>query len=141
MSTSAISGVGAQFKRENDGSSGEFTAISEIRRISRSGRVRKTLDATDLDSTDGYNEFITGFRDGGSWELEMYWTEAGYTQFNDDFESDDSHNYQVVLPDAGDFTIEFAGYVIDVGNMEMTPEDTVVMPVIIKVTGADSITT
>lgn len=141
MSTDALAGVGARFLRENDDSSGEYTAIANIRRIRRTGKRRDNLEATDLDSTGGYREWITGFRDGGTFELETYWTPTNDTIFNDDFDDDDPHGYGVEFPDAGDYTRHFDGYVTEMGNVDITADGVLMMPVMIKVTGADTITT
>ena len=66
MSTEALSGVGFEFLRDS-------TKLSEVRSVNRSGRERQTIEVTDLDSTGGYREYITGFRDGES----LFWRCTG----------------------------------------------------------------
>ena len=136
----AIAGVGTAFKRESDESSGVFSAIAEINSITGPGMTRDFIDVTNLDSTGGYREFIGGFRDGGNVTLNMNFTIDGYNQMKDDYENDDSHNYQIVLPDTGETTLEFAAFVTDL-PLSVTADDKITIDVTLKVTGQVSLTT
>lgn len=136
----AIAGVGTSFKRESDSSSGVFNAIAEVNSITGPGMTRDFIDVTNLDSTGGYREFIGGFRDGGNVTLNMNFTIDGYNQMKDDFEDDDSHNYQIVLPDTEATTLEFAAFVTDL-PLSVTPDDKVTIDVTFKVTGQVTLTT
>lgn len=129
----AISGVGTSFTRGNGEASTEtFTAIAEVNSISGPGMSRDFIDVTSLDSTGGYKEYIGGFRDGGTLSLNMNLTLAGYNSMKDDFEDDDSVNYQVVIPST--MTLDFAGFVTDL-PMDITPGDKITCNVTIKITG------
>jgi len=140
MPSSAFSGVGTQFKRGNGAATEAFTAIAEVNSITGPGLTADFIDVTSLDSTGGYKEYIRGFRDGGEVTLNMNFTLAGFNTMKDDFESDDSVNYQIILADTGATTIEFAGFVTDL-PLSITPDDKVTCDVTIKVTGQVSITT
>ena len=137
--TQAIAGVGCQFKREGDSSSGVFHAIAEVNSIKGPSMTRGFIDVTSLDSTGGYKEFIGGFRDGGQVTLNMNFTIGGYGQMLADFEDDDSHDYQIVLVDTGATTIEFAAFVTDL-PLSITPEDKVSVDVTLKVSGQVTLT-
>ena len=106
----AIAGVGTSFERGDGASSESFTAIAEINSITGPGMTRAFIDVTSLDSIGGYREFIGGFRDGGTVKLNMNFTRDGYEQMRLDFVSDDSVNYQIVLPDSGNTTLGFAAF-------------------------------
>ena len=136
----AIAGVGTAFKRESDESSGVFNPIAEINSITGPGMTRDFIDVTNLDSTGGYREFIGGFRDGGNVTLNMNFTIGGYNQMKDDYEDDDLHNYQIVMPDTGETTLEFAAFVTDL-PLSVTADDKVTIDVTLKVTGQVSLTT
>lgn len=137
----AFSGVGAQFKRGNGSSGAEtFTAIAEVNSIAGPNKTRATIDVTSLDSTGGYREFIAGFRDGGEVTLEMNFTLDTYNTMNDDFEDDDTHNYQIVLPDTGETTFEFAALVTSLG-LAVPMDDKVTAPVTLKISGQVTLTT
>jgi len=139
MPSSAIAGVGTQFKRGDGASNEEFTAVAEVNSINGPGMTRDFIDVTSLDSTDGYREYIGGFRDGGQITLNMNFTRAGYEQMRVDFEDDDSVNYQIVLPDAGQTTLDMAAFVTDM-PLSITPDDKVTLDVTLKVTGVVSLT-
>jgi len=136
----AIAGVGAQFKRESDSESGVFSAIAEVSNIGGPELARDTIDVTSLDSTGGYREFIGGFRDGGEVSLSMNFTIDTYNQMKTDYESDDTHNYQVVLPDTGATTLEFAAFVTRLG-LSVPTDNKISADVTIKITGQVTLTT
>ena len=137
----AIAGVGAKFKREvAGGSSAEpYDAIAEIKSIGGPEMSRETIDVTSLDSTGGYREFLASFRDGGVVTLEMNFTRAGWEDMLTDFQSDTAVNYQIVIPDAGETTLDFAALVTRLG-LSITTEDAVTAPVTLKITGQVNMT-
>jgi predicted secreted protein len=135
--SNAIAGVGAQFKREV--SSGVFTAVAEVKSITGPGMTRDFIDVTNLDSTGGYREYIAGFRDGGELTFSMNFTLDGYDDLLADFNSNTSHNYQVVLPDTGNTTFDFAGYVTAL-PLNIVPDDAITVDVTIKITGQVTMT-
>lgn len=133
----AFSGVGTLFQRDSGASSSAeavYSSIAEINSIAGPNKSRSTIDVTSIDSTGGYREFITSFRDAGEITLEMNFTRDGYDDMNDDFESDSSQNYRIVLPDTGNTRFYFTGYVTALG-MSVPYEDKVTASVTIKITG------
>ena len=130
----AISGVGTVFKRSNMASSPTFGAVAEVNSIQGPDKSRGTIDVTSLDSTGGYREFIGSFRDGGQVVLEMNYTRDGYLDMNDDFESDTLVDYQIVLPDTGNTTLDFSGLVVNLG-LGIPMDNKISAPVTIKVSG------
>lgn len=131
MSSNAFAGVGTLFRRW---SGSAWVNIAEINSITGPGMTRDTIDVTSLDSTGGYREFIGGFRDGGTVQLAMNFTRATLDTMKDDFESSDSQNYEIVLQDVENTTVEFVGLVTEL-PLEITPDDKVTMTVSIKVSG------
>lgn len=132
MASQAFAGVGTTFSRSDMGSSPTFTPIAEITGIEGPDKSRGTIDVTSLDSEDGYREFIGGFRDGGTIELEMNYTEDGYDDMNDDYESEDRVDYQIALPNG--VILTFSGLVVNLG-MAIPLDDKVSAPVSIKISG------
>jgi len=131
----AIAGVGTLFRRW---SGSAWVNISEVNSINGPNKTRETIDVTSLDSTGGYREFIASFRDGGTVQLTMNFTRATYDLMNDDFESDDSQSYEIVLPDDENTTLEFVGLVTEV-PLSISTDDKVTADVTIKVTGQPTI--
>jgi len=134
MSSTAVSGVGTLFRRWSTASS-KFVNLTEITSISGPSKSRDTIDVTSLDSTDGYREFITGFRDAGTVQLNMNFTRASFDLMNDDFEDDDAKNYEIVLPDAENTSFEFEAFVTEV-PLEIPTDDKITLSVTLKITGA-----
>jgi len=133
MSSEAVSGVSTVFRRWN-ASTGVWAAISEINTITGPSMTRDTIDVTTLGSTDGYREFIAGFRDGGTVVLSMNFTRTQYATMKDDFESDTLVNYEVVLPDTATTTLEFEGLVTEL-PLVIAPDDKITLDVTIKISG------
>ena len=128
----AVAGVGAIFHRW-DGSH-TWAAIAEINNIGGPSMTRDTIDATSLDSTDGYREFIAGFRDGGTVVLNMNFWRNTYALFKADFESDTLGNYEIILPDDDTTTLEFTGLVTEL-PLTIPPDDKITMDISIKISG------
>ena len=131
MASQATAGVGTTFRRW-DGTN--WVEIAEIKQITGPGKTRTTIDVTSLDSTAGYNEFIGGFRDGGTVVLAMIFRRDTYEIMDDDFESDDLQNYEIYLPDDEFTSIEFEGLVTEL-PLEIAPDDAITTNVTIKVSG------
>lgn len=131
MASDAISGVGTLFRRW-DGSN--WDNIAEINSITGPGMSRDTIDVTSLDSTAGYREFITGFRNPGTVTLSMNFTRSTYDTMKTDFESDTAQNYEIVLPDDENTTLEFEGLVTEL-PLTIPPDDKVTADVTIQVSG------
>jgi predicted secreted protein len=138
MTTAAIAGVGTSFKRGNGGSPETFASVAEVNSISGPGMTRGQIDVTSLDSTGGYKEYIAGFRDGGEISLNMNFTRDGYIALMADFESDSARNYQIVLPDTGATTIDFAGLVMGI-PLDIPTDGKITCTCTIKLTGAPTI--
>lgn len=132
MTTKAVPGVGTIVQRWDGSASWE--SIAEVTNISGPGFTREMIDVTSLDSTGGWREFISGFRDGGSVVLSMNFTREGLEAFSADFLSDDNQNYEIVLPDDDSTSLEFEGLVQDF-PLTIPTDSQITMEVTIKVSG------
>jgi len=141
MVSNAFSGVGTKFMRRlaSGSSSAAWTQLAEVNSITGPNKTRATIDVTSLDSAGGYREFIASFRDPGEVSLNMNFTLDSYDDMNADFESDSANDYQIILPDAGETTFDFAGFVSALG-MATPLDDKVSADVTIKITGQVTIT-
>ena len=129
--SNAVAGVGTTFRRW-DGT--DWVEISEVKSITGPGKSRATIDVTSLDSTGGYNEFIGGFRNGGTVVLAMIFRRDTYEIMNNDFEDNDLQNYEIFLPDAESTSFEFEGLVVEL-PLTISPEDAITVDVTIQVSG------
>lgn len=131
--SNAIAAVGTLLQRW-DSSGSSWDSIAEVTNISGPGMERDLIEVTSLDSTGGFKEFITGFKDGGEVAVTMNYTRAGLNAFKADFDSDESQNYQIVLPDEDNTSLEFQGLC---KSLPLTLEvaSQITMEVTLKVTG------
>ncbi len=132
MASEAFAGVGTKFQRW-DGAA--WQDIAEVNSIDGPGMTKDVLEVTSLDTDAGYNEFITGFAEGGTLTLDMNFTRETYELMKEDFESDEVRSYRIQLPDydlePSTFTI--AGLVIEL-PITMTADDKVTADVVIQIT-------
>lgn len=126
----AIAGVGTTFERW---SGSAWVAIAEINSIDGPGMDKEVIDVTSLDTDGGFDEFITGFLDGGTLSLNMNFTRSGYELMKSDFEVDVARNYRIVLPDDEATTLEFDGLVTEI-PLTMEAEDKLTADVTIQIT-------
>ena len=135
MSSNALSGIGTKFFRWDPGTtSSGWQSIAEITSISGPTMSREIIDVTSLDSDDGYREFISAIRDGGTVSLSMNFTRDGYDLMKDDFEDDERQNYAIVIPDTDETTLEFEGLVMELPlNIEVA--DKITLDVTIQISG------
>lgn len=129
----AIAGVGTQFRRWNSALA-QWEAIGQVNSITGPGMTREFIDTTALDTEGGYRTFIAGFRDGGTIALAMNFTRTTYELMLADFEDDAAKNYEIVLPDDDNTTLEFEGLVTEL-PLSVPTADKVTADVTIKVSG------
>lgn len=131
-----FTGIGTQLRRWNT-TSGLWVEIAEIKSISGPTMSKETKDNTSLGTTGGYRTFVSGFKNAGTISCKMNFTRAGYDILLADFESTENQNYEIVLPDTDNTTIEFEGQVTELPiNIS---EDIVESDVTIQISGAVSI--
>lgn len=122
-----MSGQGTVFKRNG-------TALAEVLSIGGPNMSRETIDITSLDVLDGYRKFIASFRDAGTIDLSMNFTNETYKLMKTDFESDTPQEYQIVLPDDEASTLSFEGLVTEL-PLNVPVGDKITADVTIKISG------
>ena len=129
--SNAIAGTGAVLKRG-------ATPIAEVLSITGPGMTRDLIDVTHLGSTGGYREYVSGYRDGGELTFTINFIFEGYNNMKTDFDSDSSGSYSVILPDAGNTTLTFSGFVTSM-PLSIEPDNAVTVDITIKITGQVSL--
>jgi predicted secreted protein len=114
MTSNAFWVYGSAFKMGDGGSPEYFPTVSEVIDIT-TGFSRSSIEVTNQGSTSGWEEFIAGFRSGGVVTVIMNWlptdsTQDGDTGLWEQFNDNENHNFQIVLPDAI-ATIAFTGHI------------------------------
>lgn len=141
LANKPIAGVGTTFKKYGGAT---WDAIAEVSNISGPSASREMIDVTSLDTTGGYRKFIGSFRDSGTVNLTMNFTNAGLDTMKTDFESATECNYQITFMDkiatpstnpyeAGT-SIVFKGLVQEL-PLTIPTDAQVTMDVVIKITG------
>ena len=132
MASQAFAGVGTKFQRW---SGSVWEDIAEVNAIEGPGMTKDTIEVTSIDTDAGYNEFITGFAEGGTVTLDMNFTRETYEIMKDDFESDAVRDYRIQLADfdSEPSTFTFGGLVIEL-PMGISADDKVTADVVIQVT-------
>jgi len=133
----AIAGVGTIFRRWNS-STGEWDSIANVTNITGPGMTRDTIDTTALDTAGGYRTFIAGFRNAGTVVLSMNFERDDYETMKNDFESDTAQNYELVLPDDDQTSLEFEGLVTEL-PLTVPTDDKVSVEVTIQISGQVSL--
>lgn len=119
MASNAWWVLGSSFKIGDGATPEAFTAVAEVMDIDGPSMTRDSIEVTNQStSSDGWREFIAGFRDGDTVTITANWlptdtTHDGNTGLWEQFNDDDNHNYQIVLPTAIGLTIAFAGHLVD----------------------------
>ena len=131
MASTAVSGVGTKFQRWNGIA---YVSLAEVNSITGPSMTRAFIDVTSLDSTGGYREFITGFRDAGTISLKMNFTTASYAFIKEDFQKVVANAYKIVLSDTGLSTLEFEGLVTEL-PLSIPTDDKISADCTIKITG------
>lgn len=129
--SNAVAGVGTIFERYNGVT---WENIAEVTSIEGPDMDRDYIETTSLDTAAGYDEFITGFIDGGTLEFVMNFFRNGFELMKSDFELDVARNYRITLPDEDGTMLSFEGFVIDL-PLEVEADDKMDVSVSIQITG------
>jgi len=140
MATNAFSGVSSSFSRGDSTSNESFTAIPEIKSYTSSGIDAAEIGVTSIDSSLGFREFITGFKDPGTVTLTINFTRDGYDDFLADVNANTARNYRLILGDTNATQFDFLARVSNLGDPEVNPDDAVTFTVTLRKSGATTLT-
>lgn len=113
-----------------------FTTLAEVTGLSGPGESLELIDATHMESSDGYREFIPSLRDSGEISVDLNFLPADSNQggLRDDLVAGTKRNWQLVWTDTGTTTYSFSGYVTAV-EPTASIDDKLSASATIKVTG------
>lgn len=116
MTSSAFWAAGSLLQLGDGAASEAFTSIAEITKLSPPQRSRDEIEVTHTTSSDGYREFIPGWRDGGEVPFEANWlptntTHDETTGILESFNDNVTHNWRIVVPGASLY-FPFTGFVV-----------------------------
>ncbi len=93
--TEQIIAYGATVERSTDGTT--YTSIPECKGVAIPVVTTEYVEVTNLDSPDGFREYIKGLKDAGEISVPAGYTAAGYQQQITDQTWNDSIYYRVTL--------------------------------------------
>lgn len=135
--TAARIGLGSRFGIRGVG--GTYSAVAEVTRITLPGWTRNTVDATHLESPDGWAEFIAGLKTASDCTFEMNWVPALDDPMLAAFNAEKG-DYQCLFP-SGTLAMRFTGVVTNFTPGEVSPEGKLSASVTIKPSGAPILAT
>lgn len=136
--TEAIASQGVQLKRGDGASEEAFTLIGEILGCPLPPMDSEEIKVTHLNSPEGFNEYILGFKESGILEIPMNFVRDDFEQMFNDYLAQDEHNYQYYIPDDSDTTFSFRGRVKAVGGEGAVVGNQIKTNVSIRITGGVS---
>lgn len=115
MTSAAFWAAGSLLQLGDGAVSESFTSVAEITKLSPPNRSRDEIEVTHTTSSDGYREFIPGWRDGGEVPFEANWLPTNTTQDEttgilESFNDNVTHNWRIVVPNASLY-FPFTGFV------------------------------
>lgn len=134
--TQAQIGLGARLGIRGSGST--YTSLAEVTRITPPGWTRNTVDATHLESPDGWAEFIAGLKTASDCTFDVNWVPGASDPLLAAFEAGRG-NFRLTFPN-GTVALDFAGVVTNFQPGEISPEGKLSASVTIKPSGAPQLT-
>ena len=138
--TIGTSGFGTLLKAGNGASSETFATIAEVKNIKGPAITLEMLDATHMESPNGFREWLPSFKDSGevTFTLNFLPASTGHKAITTDLYARTKRNFQLVFPNTGATRWSFAGYYVNfaanAGISEILTAD-----VTIRVTGGVTI--
>lgn len=133
--TNAQIGLGSKLGIKGGG--GTYGSVAEVTRITPAGWTRNTVDATHLESPDGWAEFIAGLKTASDCTFDVNWVPAPSDPLLKAF-NDGSGDFQLLFP-SKTLAMQFLGIVTNFTPGEISPEGKLSASVTIKPSGAPKI--
>lgn len=103
MASKQIISYGATVERSTDGIT--YTSIPECKGVAVPEVEQDYVDVTNLDSPNGYREYIKGLKDAGEIEVPCGYTSAGFEQQLADEAASDAIYYRITFKAAPNQTV------------------------------------
>jgi predicted secreted protein len=129
-----IDGFGTKLQRGDGGSPEIFTAIANVKKIDGPEIKRDTIDTTDHDSPDEWEEVIGSIKRSGEIQLDLNYHPSKHDVLVADIGDKTPRNYKIIFPDTALSTWTFQA--IFIGFKPSAPSDDMLSATLtIKVTG------
>ena len=153
MASNAWWAYGSEFQVKDGSDGSTWMAVAEILDISGPNMSMESIDVSSQDGSNGWRDFVPGWRDGGEVSISANWLPAHETQGDgtavseaegilQSFEDDNVHDFQIVTADdgsAGTLTVGLSG-IITSFNTTLPLTEQAKLDFSIKITGAVTFT-
>jgi len=129
-----LGGFSTQIRRYD----GSWMEVVGVREADGPGMTRDAIEDTLLNATAGYKTFLPGLRDAGSFSFTIAFDRDEYEEMKADFDTDTACNYEIVLPDTDNTTIELEAFITELG-LPIDREGLIECPMTLKITGNPTI--
>lgn len=137
--SNAVFAHGTLLKAGNGAATEVFTTIAEVTNIGGPSLAMDPIDVTNMDSTNGWREFLGGLLDGGEVALTINYIPANATHnasngLINDMENRTLRNFQLIFSDSGSTTFSFTALVTGF-EIESATDAQIVAEVTLKISG------
>ena len=121
----------------------DFTVVPQVETLEMPQATTEELEATTLDNTSGYREFLPSFKDGGEMTVTVVLDPALHVTPPESlwalFKAGTTHDMTVKLPSNPEFNWEGAGFIRDAGIQTIGPDEILKLQAVIRISGASDI--
>jgi len=131
-----------------------FLSIGEVTDATKSGAKAGTHDSTNMQSIDGYKEFVSGLREAGTVKVTGNWVDPSVIEptgfvsqdaVNALFDSGERRNYKIIVPplpgeDTSPGFFSFSAIVESMGDSNFKPDGLITYSFSLKISGKYSYT-
>lgn len=113
--TVGVSGFGTLLKAGNGATVETFTTIAEIKNIKGPAITLEMLDATHMESPNGFREWLPSFKDSGevTFTCNFLASTSGHKAMTTDLYARTKRNFQLVFPNTAATRWSFSGYYVN----------------------------
>lgn len=100
MTTKAKASPGTLISIQDSASPTNYIHIGMVKTMTGPDKSLATIDVTNFDSPNNYSEFIAGFKDGGSVNMEVLFdpTDLGQLEVDEAYEARELRGYKIAFP-------------------------------------------
>ena len=134
---------GAEVSIDTGSGTPTWTAVGQVETVEMPQNTTEELEATTLDNTTGYREYLPSFKDGGEMTITVLFDPAMHvtptTSIWALFQAGTTHPVKVELPANPAFNYEGDGFIRDCGLQTIGPDELLKMQAVIRMTGGADI--
>lgn len=116
-----------------------FTALAKVISMSPPSKSKADIEVTNLQSSGGYREYISGLKESGECNVKIRATAANITAIETEFAKSAETNYRITSNTLLNTVWTFAARLMDITYSEIVADATLEVDLRFKLTGQDTI--